>query len=140
MSNSSALRFDASEEHFRTAIIATVGPASHDAETLGRLIDAGVNIIRLNFSHGTQQEHEVTLKTIRAVARERGVPVAVLGDLPGPKIRLVEVHGDGVDLVEGSEVSFHRSCTRITSAEVLGCTMSGMVDWVQPDHRVLIND
>jgi pyruvate kinase len=140
MPNDSSMRFDVADEHFRTAIIATVGPASRDAETLGRLVDAGVNIVRLNFSHGDEHEHARTLEVVRAVARDRGVPVAVLGDLPGPKIRLVEVAGDGVDLVEGAEVVFQRECTRITSPEVFGCTMPDMVDWVQPEQRVLIND
>ena len=64
--------------------------------------------------------------------------MAVLGDLPGPKIRLVEVEGDGFDLIAGSETTFARSCQTVTSAQELGCH-GNAVDWVQPGHRVLIN-
>ncbi len=131
---------DVRDEHFNTAIIATIGPASSDAATLKRMFDAGVNIVRLNFSHGDAAGHARTLEAVRAAARSHGTPVAVLGDLPGPKIRLVEVEGDGFDLIAGSETTFTRSCQTVTSAEELGCTMCDMVDWVQPGHRVLIND
>ena len=95
MQNEPLFSCDARDEHFNTAIIATIGPASSDTQTLERMFDVGVNIVRLNFSHGDEAGHASTLAAVRAAAQRRGVPVAVLGDLPGPKIRLVEVEGDG---------------------------------------------
>ena len=67
--------------------MATIGPASDSTEALGELIDAGVDVVRLNLSHGSLVDHLERLDRVRSVARERGRPVAVLADLPGPKIR-----------------------------------------------------
>jgi pyruvate kinase len=71
----------------RTKIVATVGPASSAPETLRELFLAGVNVVRLNFSHGTHESHGQTILDVRRVARELNLPVAVLQDLPGPKVR-----------------------------------------------------
>ena len=87
----------------RTKIVATIGPASKSAETLRDLFDAGVDVARLNFSHGTHQEHAETLKTIRRVAEEAGRPIAVLQDLGGPKIRLGLISGEEVRCDLGAE-------------------------------------
>jgi pyruvate kinase len=79
----------------RTKIVATVGPASREPAVLRELIGAGVDVFRLNFSHGTAAEHAENVSRIREVSAELGVEVGVLGDLPGPKLRLGEL-GDGV--------------------------------------------
>jgi len=137
-------RLDPSAEHFRTAIIATLGPASWEEPVLERLIEAGANIFRLNFSHGDENGHEQTLGRIRAVASRLEVPIGVLGDLPGPKIRLTEVPGDGILLEPGQRVEFHRGLASARQAEDgavhLGCTLGGIIDDVQAGHRVLIDD
>jgi pyruvate kinase len=128
-----------------TKIIATVGPASSTAETTRRLIETGASIFRLNFGHGSIEEHEKHLKTIRAVAKELGRPVAVLGDVQGPKIRVGEVAGRGVELATGATVIFQRR--PIVAAPVgpgetqrFSSTYSGLVDDVQPGERVLVDD
>ena len=72
----------------RTKIVATIGPASRKREVLAQLIEAGVNVFRLNFSHGTHEEHSATVADIRALSREMERHVAVLQDLCGPKMRL----------------------------------------------------
>jgi pyruvate kinase len=71
----------------RTKIVATIGPASRSPETLRALVDAGLNVARLNFSHGTHEDHGKTIEMLRRVSNEAGVPIAVLQDLPGPKVR-----------------------------------------------------
>ncbi|WP_435020629.1 pyruvate kinase [Tundrisphaera sp. TA3] len=81
----------------RTKIVATVGPASRDPETLRALVMAGADVFRLNFSHGTHDEHSAVLRSIRALGEEIGRPLAVLQDLGGPKIRLGTIPGDGID-------------------------------------------
>lgn len=78
----------------RTKIVATIGPASREPEVLSRLIDAGVDVFRLNFSHGTHEEHSAVLTEIRRVSREMGRHVAILQDLCGPKMRLEALSGD----------------------------------------------
>lgn len=84
----------ASSKNFKRAkILATVGPASADYDTLLALINAGANGLRLNFSHGTQDEHDATLQLVRKASKAIGKPVAVLQDLQGPKIRLGDFEG-----------------------------------------------
>ncbi len=133
---------DIEAEHFRTAIIATLGPASWDEPVLEKLIAAGANIFRLNFSHGDESSHERTLATLRSVAERMDVHVGVLGDLPGPKIRLTEIPGDGFMLEPGLRVEFHRDCATGESDPIfrLGCTLDRIVDDVQIGHRLLIDD
>lgn len=82
----------------RTKIVATLGPASREPEVVRALILAGANVFRLNFSHGTPDEHGAALATIRAIAAELGTHVAVLQDLPGPKVRTGAL-GEGVESV-----------------------------------------
>jgi pyruvate kinase len=81
----------------RTKIVATIGPASREPAVLRQLITAGVNVFRLNFSHGTHEEHSATLAAIRRVSREMDRHVGVLQDLCGPKMRLETVAGDRLD-------------------------------------------
>jgi pyruvate kinase len=71
----------------RTKIVCTVGPATDSADRLRQIIAVGADILRLNFSHGTDTKHQVVARRIRAVADALGKPVAILQDLPGPKIR-----------------------------------------------------
>ncbi len=77
----------------RTKIVATLGPASIDAAVLGRMVDAGADLFRLNFSHGTHEQHTAALNLIRRIAAEKQVQLAVLQDLCGPKIRLGTIPG-----------------------------------------------
>ena len=134
---------DADSEHFRTAIIATLGPASWEESQLERLIDAGATVFRLNFSHGDEASHARTLQRIRAVSKRLGVPIGVLGDLPGPKIRLTDVPQGGIELQTGGRVVFVRGLDRaeVGDDEIrLGCTIDNIVGDVQVGHRVLIDD
>lgn len=127
-----------------TKIIATIGPASSSEAALTRLVEAGVSVFRLNFSHGKPEEHALRLQTIRDVAEKLGRPIAVLGDLPGPKIRVGKVEEPGIRLEEGTVVRF---APRAITAEViehglvrLGCTFDKLAEEVKPGHRVLIDD
>ena len=88
----------------RTKIVATVGPACNSREVLAEMIGAGVNVFRLNFSHGTGDEHRARATTIRELAAEANCFVGILGDLQGPKIRLRKLAVDPVELKKGSEV------------------------------------
>src|SRR3954468_10311263 len=96
----------------RTKILATMGPATADVDVLYRLFDAGVDVCRLNFSHGTLDEHKQMLDKIRAAADRFHHPIAVLGDLCGPKIRLGKVADTdatgGMPIEPGQELIFQR--------------------------------
>ncbi len=85
----------------KTKIVATIGPASQAPEVLTQLIAAGMNIARVNFSHGDFATHRATIANVRAVAAAMGVAVAIFGDLPGPKMRIGEIPGGPVELQRG---------------------------------------
>lgn len=90
----------------RTKVIATVGPSCSDKYTLERMIAAGVDVFRLNFSHGTHQEHKQAIETIRQLNRENSLHICILADLQGPKLRIGHVQGGHVFLKEGKQVIF----------------------------------
>jgi pyruvate kinase len=106
----------------RTKIIATVGPASWDDEILLGLIEAGADVFRLNFSHADRERHARTIDAIRAAAERAGREVAVLGDLPGPKLRIGELRGDVAELETGMHV-------KLTPQQVEGDRETIPVDW-----------
>ncbi len=88
----------------RTKILATIGPASDSAEMIEKLIEAGINGARLNFSHGSYEEHAEKIKKIREITSRTGREVAILQDLQGPKIRLGDIVDNRLDVVEGDEL------------------------------------
>jgi pyruvate kinase len=106
----------------RTKIIATIGPASWDEDVLTRLIEAGADVLRLNFSHADRDRHARTIESIRAAARRAGREVAILGDLPGPKLRIGELRGDVAELRTGTHV-------QLTPRAVEGDEDTIPVDW-----------
>jgi pyruvate kinase len=97
----------------RTKIVATIGPASREPAVLSELIRAGVNVFRLNLSHGEHADHRVNFERIRAAAEAAGEPVAVLADLCGPKIRGAKFAGCEVVLEAGKSVV-------VTTRDVVG--------------------
>ena len=84
-----------------TKIVATLGPASSDPEVLERMLRAGVNVVRVNFSHGTADEHAATVHRVREIASRIGHSVGVLADLQGPKIRIGKFTDDKITLAPG---------------------------------------
>ncbi|MFA4929559.1 MAG: pyruvate kinase [Patulibacter sp.] len=89
----------------RTKIVATLGPASRDPEILARMIEAGMDVARLNFSHGSHEDHADMVDRVRAASNRAGRPVAILQDLPGPKIRLAQVADEPVLLRAGESIT-----------------------------------
>lgn len=90
----------------RTKIVATIGPASRDPDVLVRMVEAGMDVARLNFSHGSHEQHAETALMVSEAAERGGRPVAILQDLPGPKIRIGPVENDKVVLHSGAKVRF----------------------------------
>ena len=126
-----------------TRIVATLGPASGDPVAIGHLVDEGATVFRLNFSHLTTDAAGSLVRAVRDVAESRGVPVALLGDLQGPKIRVGAVDEAGIELHRGMTVNVQRTTihTQVEGDTVwLSTTHDGLVDDVQEGHRLLIND
>lgn len=90
----------------KTKIIATVGPASNTYEKILALVEAGVNVFRLNFSHGTHAEHQKVIEHIQSINKDFPFNIAILADLQGPKLRVGEIDGGALDLKEGDEFLF----------------------------------
>jgi pyruvate kinase len=91
-------------EKTNTKIICTIGPASSTPAVIGRMIEAGMNVARLNFSHGTVEQHATEIRLIRTVARQKKTAIGILADLPGPKIRVGRISPEPVDLKRGSQL------------------------------------
>lgn len=93
-------------ERSHTKIIATIGPASRNREILEKMVHEGVDVLRMNLSHDSHQEHLLTIRYIGEINEELGSTVALLGDLQGPKLRVGDMENNGVQLEEGQEFSF----------------------------------
>jgi pyruvate kinase len=128
-----------------TKILATVGPACNDADTLTRMLEEGARLFRVNFSHGKFADFEASVAAIREAADRTGLPVGILGDLSGPKIRVTSVEGGAIELAAGDHVEFPKTeapARRDPQNKVVtvGTTYPEMVDDAEPGQRLLIND
>jgi pyruvate kinase len=122
----------------RTKIVATIGPASRTPPVLRQLIAAGVNVFRLNFSHGTHEEHSAVLADIRRISREADRHVAVLQDLCGPKMRLEPLSGDVVECRLGDEFTIVAGAP--ANARELACSYRELPNDLSPGEMVLFAD
>ena len=123
----------------RTKIVATVGPASGSQEQLRALVEAGVDVFRINFSHGDEQQRGQFLANIRDVETEIGRPVAVCADLCGPKIRVGMIQDDEVPLHSGAEIVIQRTPTEGTAGRI-STTLAELVDVVRVGETILLDD
>jgi len=123
-----------------TKIVCTLGPASNTEDKLAALIEAGMNVARLNFSHGTHEEHAATLGRVRRVSNRLGKPVAILQDLQGPKIRTGTLAGgEAVELQENAEFTITARAI-VGNAHEVSTTYTGLPDDVRPGSRLLLDD
>jgi pyruvate kinase len=125
----------------RTKIVATIGPASRELETLMRMVEAGMDVARLNYSHGTLDEHAETARRVRDAAGRVGRPVAILQDLPGPKLRIGPLREDVVELTPGERLTF--SCgdgDRPGDAHEMSISWAGLPDAVEDGSILYLAD
>lgn len=123
----------------RTKIVCTIGPASESEETLRRLIEAGMDVARLNLSHGDQAWHSAAVRRIRALSAAMDRPIGILWDLSGPKLRVGKMQEGGVELVPGQEIA-------LTTRPILGrpgevpVQYAHLPEHVRPGERILMDD
>ena len=124
----------------RTKIVATIGPASRDPVTLQKLIEAGVNVVRMNFSHGEHADHLQVMRAVRDIALRTGRSIALLQDLSGPKIRTGRVKDNGVELRDGATVAITIDESVEGTSELISTTYDPLPRDVNPGDRILLDD
>src|SRR5436190_10504176 len=122
-----------------TRIVATIGPASESPEMLARLIRAGMNVARLNFSHGSPSKHAEVIRRIRDAAGETGRRVAIMADLPGPKLRLGKIDPEPIQLLPGAHFTL-TSEDIVGNAERASTTFQQLPRVVKSRDRIFLND
>ncbi|MGR2739120.1 pyruvate kinase, partial [Billgrantia sp. Q4P2] len=125
----------------RTKIVATLGPASDREGVLEAMIRTGVDVVRLNFSHGSAADHRRRLVAVRQIADRLGKSVAALGDLQGPKIRIARFRDGAVVLQEGQPFVLDMAMdTEAGDASRVGCEYTQLADDVTAGDRLLLDD
>jgi len=125
----------------RTKIVATIGPASRDPEVLVRMVEAGMDVARLNFSHGTAEEHADTARLVREAAGRAGRQVAILQDLPGPKLRIGPLVDGIAELKPGDNLTFVCGTNGFEGdAKRMAITWAGLADTVEAGEIVYLAD
>ncbi|MCE3247324.1 MAG: pyruvate kinase [Geminicoccaceae bacterium] len=128
-----------SERASKTKIVATIGPASDDRPTLERMIEAGMNVARLNFAHGDFATHGATIGAIRAAAEAVGRRVAILADLPGPKLRIGQLAEQPIELARGQRFTLAVG-TFTGDATRAATTFARLPEVVKPGDLIFLND
>ena len=123
----------------RVKIIATLGPASQDHQTIAALFDAGVDVFRINMSHGTHEDLHARVKMLRAIEKEKHRPIGILVDLQGPKLRVGEFLEGGVDLKKGDAFSLDSDKTP-GDAQRVYLPHPEILKALAPGHKILIDD
>ncbi|MGI8608148.1 MAG: pyruvate kinase [Candidatus Dormibacteria bacterium] len=123
----------------RTRIVATLGPSSNREPMLSRVLHAGVDVVRLNFSHGTHDEHAETIRLVRRASERIGWPIAILQDLGGPKIRVGLIDGGSIHLRRGQTLILDPG-TKIGDAERVGISLASIASLVNKNSRLLLDD
>lgn len=123
----------------KTKIVCTIGPASESPELLEQLIDAGMNVARLNFSHGNHAEHKIRIDRIKEAARKKGKVVGILLDTKGPEIRTHSMKDGRVDLVTGQQINI--SMAEVTgTSDVFSVSYDKLIEDVEEGSTILLDD
>lgn len=123
----------------RTKIVCTIGPACDTVEMLVKMIGAGMNVARLNFSHGSHENHMELFNNIRSAARQAGEPIAILQDLQGPKIRVGALPEAGVALTPGAQIVFDTALSEY-AGEAIPVDYHELHQYLKAGERLLLND
>jgi pyruvate kinase len=124
----------------RTKIVATIGPASREPETLKRMVEAGLDVARLNFSHGSREIHAENAERVRAAANAAGRQVAILQDLPGPKLRIGALEDGIAELKPGEKLMLRCGSDEVGNGRSMSVTWGGLAGAVDPDDVVYLAD
>src|ERR1700728_4047304 len=124
----------------RTKIVATIGPASREPEVLARLVEAGMDVARLNYSHGSLDEHAETAQRVRDASSRAGRPVAILQDLPGPKLRIGSLKDGVAELSPGDRVTFECGADTVGDDTRMWVTWKDLGSALEPNEILYLAD
>jgi len=123
----------------RTKIVCTIGPSCESKDILKKMVEAGMNVARLNFSHGTYENHKMLIENIREVEKQTGEPVAIMQDLQGPKIRVGLLPEEGVELKDGDLITFDTSLDEY-SEKIIPIDYTDLHQYLKKGERMLLDD
>jgi pyruvate kinase len=123
----------------RTKIVVTLGPATSERSMIEHLVDAKVNVVRLNFSHGSHEEHSKRIHLLREIAEEKGHPITLMQDLQGPKIRTGEISGGAASLVKGESLTLTTE-TVIGNKDIVSVDFDDLPNCVHVGGRIMLDD
>lgn len=131
----------------KAKIVGTLGPVSESAASLRKLIEAGLDVARMNFSHGTHAEHAERIRVVRQLSEEMHKPIAILQDLQGPKLRVGKLPDEGIELVPGHELILNAVASGSTEGfsiegdrTIIPLTVPDLAKAVKPGNRILMDD
>ncbi len=124
----------------RTKIVATLGPASNSPEVIKQLVEAGMNVARLNFSHGSYEDHAHTVSLLRSIEKELDTPVTILQDLQGPKIRVGKLPDGAISLTQGKNITLVPLGQENQEPDTVGIDYPYLAEEVKPAAQVLLDD
>jgi pyruvate kinase len=123
----------------RTKIVGTIGPSTQSPEMLNNIVEAGLNVARLNFSHGTHEDHEKVLKELRRISKVQNAPISLLQDLQGPKIRIGKVKNGSINLEDGQKIVV-TTRKQIGDEKVLSTDFMSLPTDVKTGMHILLDD
>ena len=124
----------------RTKIVATIGPASRNLDTLTRMVEAGLDVARLNFSHGSRELHAENAELVRTASARAGRQVAILQDLPGPKLRIGALEDDVAELKPGDVLVLECGSTEVGNDKRMSVSWAGLSEAVDPEDVIYLAD
>ncbi len=123
----------------KTKIVCTLGPATNDKETIKKVVEAGMNVARFNFSHGNHEEQKQRFDLVKEVEKETGIPIGIMLDTKGPEIRTGEMEGDKIELKEGSELLISKKDVMGTTTKI-STSYKELANDLKKGNRILIDD
>jgi pyruvate kinase len=123
----------------RTKIVGTIGPATSSPEMLEKIVEAGLNVARLNFSHGTHEDHDKVITELRRISKEQNAPIALLQDLQGPKIRIAKVKNGSIMLKDNQKITITTK-KQLGDEKVLYTDFMSLPQDVKPGAQILLDD
>ena len=124
----------------RTKIVATIGPASSSREMIREMVDRGMNVARLNFSHGSYEDHAQVVSLLRSLSEELDTPITILQDLQGPKIRVGILPDEGIELIEGEKLTLVPQTEDIKDSATVSIDYPHLAEEAQPGEQILLDD